>query len=151
MSAPGTHLAVRKTVTVRCSVEHAFLTFTSDLATWWPLTSHSVGEERAATAKLEGHIGGRIYEVWDDGTECDWGTVTVWEPPRRVVFSWSPNPEQKVSTEVEVCFELQGDETLVELVHRGWERLGERATELHASYDGGWEVVLGAYRTGTEH
>jgi uncharacterized protein YndB with AHSA1/START domain len=146
MSAPATELTVRKAVTVACTVEHAFQMFTAGISSWWPLATHSVGAERARTAVFEGRVGGRIYEVWDDGSEYDWGIVTAWEPPRRVVYSWSPNPEQTVSTEVEVRFAPQGDGTLVELEHRGWERLGEKVADLYASYDTGWDVVLGTYR-----
>jgi hypothetical protein len=148
MNAAATDLTLRKVVTVRCSVEHAFRTFTADIAAWWPLATHSVGEDRAARVVFEGHAGGRIYEIWDDGTEYEWGTVVLWEPPRRVAFSWSPNPERTVSTEVEVCFAPHGEVTLVELEHRGWERLEDSAADVHASYDSGWDVVLRAYWTG---
>ena len=140
-------LAVRKTVTARCSVEHAFRTFTSGIGTWWPLDSHSVGVGRAQEVVLEAGVGGRIYERWDDGTDCEWGRVTVWEPPVRVAFSWKPNREAVAPTKVDIRFSADGDVTLVELEHRGWERLGERACEVHASYAsaGGWTLVVDRY------
>ena len=145
MSTRAAPMTVRKTISVTCSVDGAFTTFTEAIATWWPLGTHSVGEERAETAVFEGRVGGRIYEIWDDGTECDWGNVLAWEPPRRVVYSWQPNPESPAPTEVEVRFVADGDATRVEVEHRGWERLGDRAAEAYESYDSGWGVVLAAY------
>jgi hypothetical protein len=44
-----------------------------------------------------------------------------------------------------VRFSAEGSGTRVELVHTGWERLGERAGEVRARYDTGWEPVLGSY------
>ena len=147
MSVDTSDLTVRKTINVACSVERAFETFTAGIAGWWPLATHSMGDEHAAAAVFEGSVGGRIYEVWDDGSEHEWGSVVLWEPPGRVVFSWNPNPNRTVFTEVEVRFAPEGDGTRVELEHRGWERLGDEATAVHGSYVTGWDTVLGHYRS----
>ena len=145
MSTEATDLTIRKTITVSRPIEDAFWLFTEGIGTWWPLATHSVGDERAETAVFEGRVGGRIYERWDDGTEAPWGEVLVWEPPRRVVYSWQPNPERPAPTEVEVRFLPEGDSTRVELEHRGWERMGADASEAMAGYDSGWPVVLASY------
>jgi hypothetical protein len=39
----------------------------------------------------------------------------------------------------------EGDGTRIDLEHRGWERLGDRAAEARPQYDEGWESVLGLY------
>jgi len=148
MSTHATDLTVRKSIAVRCSPEQAFSLFTEGVASWWPLATHSVGHERARSAVFEGRIGGRIYEIWDDGQEHEWGEVLVWEPPHRVVYSWQPNPERPAGTEVEVRVAPEGDGARVELEHRGWERLGAEAAEAHESYAGGWDTVLAAYAAG---
>ena len=145
MTTQETRMTIRKAISVSCPVEHAFATFTDRIATWWPLGTHSIGEERAQTCVFEGRVGGRLYEIWDDGTECDWGAVTAWEPPHRIVFSWQPNPESPAPTEVELCFAAEGDGTRVEVEHRGWERLGDRAAEAYESYDSGWSGVLSIF------
>ena len=56
-------------------------------------------------------------------------------------------PPQKPLTaqEVEVRFSADGGGTLVELEHRGWQKLGARAAEARAGYDEGWTVVLGEH------
>ncbi len=43
---------VRKQISVDCDVESAFRTFTEDIATWWPVESHSITGE-GATAVFE--------------------------------------------------------------------------------------------------
>ena len=146
MSAPAIDLTIRKTVVVECALETAFATFTAGLGRWWPVSTHSRGEGRVQTAILEERTGGRLYEVWDDGSEHQWGEVLVWEPPHRLVLSWQPNPKRPSPTEVEVRFAAEGSATRVELEHRGWDRLAAEAVDVQGSYERGWDEVLGAYR-----
>jgi len=145
MTTEATDLTVRKAVTVGCPIEHAFATFTDGISGWWPVRTHSLGHEHVVAVVFEGRFGGRIYERLQDGSEHDWGTVLAWEPPTRVIFDWQPNRERPGVTEVEVRFAARGASTDVELVHRCWERLGQAAREVRASYEGGWDTVLGEY------
>ena len=138
-------LVVRKDVTVRCSVEEAFRVFSEGVSTWWPLETHSVGERSAKACVLEGRVGGRFFEQQEDGTEEVWGTVTAWEPPQRLAFTWHPGRSESTAQEVEVRFTPVDAGTRVELEHRGWERLGERAEEARNEYDSGWDFVIGRY------
>jgi uncharacterized protein YndB with AHSA1/START domain len=137
---------VRRSVTVRQTPEDAFRLFTERIASWWPLESHSIGKEGESpeTVVMEAGAGGRLYERMADGDESHWGTILAWEPPHRVVISWELTPDRP-ATEVEVRFSPEGDETRVELEHRGWERLAEHADEVRASYHTGWEYVLARY------
>ena len=135
---------VLKSVVVETSVDHAFRVFTERIGEWWPVKTHSVHEELADTAGLEPKLGGSLFELWRDGRES-WGEVTVWEPPHRLVFTWHPGHGLEEATEVEVRFAAQGGSTLVELEHRGWEARGEKAADVRAAYDTGWEPVLARY------
>jgi hypothetical protein len=47
-----------------------------------------------------------------------------------------------VAQEVELRFRDQGTSTRVELEHRGWESLGDKAREARDRYSGGWQTVL---------
>jgi uncharacterized protein YndB with AHSA1/START domain len=141
MSTQAEDLTVRKSVTVDCSPEHAFETFTERIYTWWPFESHSPADERPETAIFEPHVGGRVFDRVASGEEHEWATVLVWEPPRRFVVDWHVNPESP-STELEVRFVPENGKTRVELEHRGWERYGARASETSASYNSGWDRVL---------
>jgi uncharacterized protein YndB with AHSA1/START domain len=133
-------------IDVRRGIEEAFRVFTAEIGAWWPVAAHSVEPDKVETVVLEGRAGGRLYERWHDGGEVDWGRVLAWEPPARLVLSWSPSLEPRAPTEVEVRFvAVEPDHTRVELEHRGWERLGDLAAQARSSYEGGWPGVLDAF------
>jgi uncharacterized protein YndB with AHSA1/START domain len=132
--------AIRKSVTVPLPVEKAFRLFTDGVNSWWPVATHSIGGEDVENVMFDPD-GKRVYERLADGTEHDWADINAWEPPNRFLLAWRVNPE-KIGTEVEVRFSADGDETRVDLEHRGWEKRG--ASE-RADYDGGWDFVLGQY------
>jgi uncharacterized protein YndB with AHSA1/START domain len=133
---------VRRTVTVRRSPEDAFGLFTDGISSWWPFPSHSIGGDDAVAAVFDA-ANGRLFERRADGTEHDWADILEWDPPRRFVLSWHPNPERR--TEVEVRFvEVEGG-TRLELEHRGWDRLGDVAQAARANYASGWTLILGLY------
>lgn len=136
---------VRKSVHVGVPVEDAFRVFTERFADWWPLATHSAYEDDATTVVLESGEGGRLYEVSTRGEENTWGRVTAWDPPQRLAFTWSPNLEKDADTEIEVRFTPNGSGTDVELEHRAWEVLGERAHAARDTYQQGWGRVLESY------
>jgi uncharacterized protein YndB with AHSA1/START domain len=151
MTTETTIAPVQKALTVNCPVEHAFATFTDRIGEWWPLPTHSTGEARSESVRFEPGLEGRIVERVGDGTEEVWGYVLEWDPPNRVRFSWHPGKDCSrtrvdEATEVEVTFtpDAEGG-TRVELVHRGWERLGERGVAARESYHTGWDPVLALY------
>ena len=142
-----TDLAIRKTIHVDASPEHAFEVFTRRIGSWWPLETHSPGAMLGSPPRelqLEPREGGRFYEVGDSG-EHSWGRVLAYDPPRRVVIEWNVN-HANPATEIEVTFTPEAGGTRVELVHTGWERYADPA-ETRASYDGenGWTTVLGLF------
>lgn len=136
---------VRKAVTVSARPDQAFRRFTAEMASWWPLRSHSVGEEDAETVTMEGRVGGRIVERIRGGREAVWGTVTAWDPPRTVAFTWHPGDDPATAQDIEVRFIEVGERTRVELEHRGFERLGRLAKRARRGYPIGWAYVLGLY------
>ena len=147
MSVPTAALTVRKTINVACSVEQAFETFTTGIARWWPLATHSVGDERARTAVFEAGVGGRIYEIWDDGSSTNGAPSRCGSRRRASCSPGARTPTARQSTEVEVRFASEGDGARVELEHRGWERLGEEGPSVRKSYETGWDTVLGQFRS----
>ncbi|HEX5631290.1 MAG TPA: SRPBCC domain-containing protein, partial [Acidimicrobiia bacterium] len=84
------------------------------------------------------------------GAALPWAEVLVWEPPVRFVLAWKPHPRPTPPTEVEVRFTARGAHTLVELEHRGWERLGPEALEGRTGYSEGWVLTLERFRVGVE-
>ena len=130
-----------KSVVVATGVDRAFALFTARMGDWWPLLTHSVGGENAAGVVMEGWEGGEIIESLADGSTTSWGTITVWEPSRRVAFTWHPGTPVEEATRVEVTFAPHAADTLVTLVHSGWASRpdGERA---RIGFDRGWDIVL---------
>lgn len=143
---PLVYTPVIKIVTVRADQLSAFGRFTSEMASWWPLPSHSVGGLNAETVVMEGRVGGRIIERIRGGGESVWGTISAWDPPRRVAFSWHPGDPAEKATNVEVRFvAIDSARTRVELEHVGFERLGAMAKKARRGYPIGWAYVLGLY------
>jgi len=136
---------VRKVVHVPWDVEHAFRRFTRELASWWPLATHSLGGSAAVTCRFEERVGGEIFEAQRDGRRIVWGTVLVWEPPTRVRFTWHPGEDPTSFGEVELRFAREGDGTRLELTHSGWERRGAKAKSARRAYNLGWVYVLAIY------
>jgi uncharacterized protein YndB with AHSA1/START domain len=141
---------VRKTITVAASQQRAFDVFTAQLGSWWPKEFH-IGAADMADFVIEPKVGGRWFEVGVDGTECETGRVTAFEPPDRFTLawhlsgSWQYDPDPAHASEVEVRFIAEGPtHTRVELEHRGFERHGAGAEAVHGSVSGpqGWTYCL---------
>jgi hypothetical protein len=136
---------IRRTVRVSWSPERAFERFTRELASWWPLASHSVGQHETETVLLEPRVGGEVIERIRGGTEAVWGHVLEWDPPAQFTMSWHPGKEASTATQVTVRFVPDGSGTLVELTHSGWEALGSLANTARRAYGLGWVYVLRLY------
>ena len=137
---------LRRSIRVRCSVEHAFEVWTKGISAWWPLRGHSVSGENAEAVLLEPRAGGRFYERARDGSEHEWGRILVWEPPHRLVYSWHIGSDPARATEVEIRFTGAADgATEVAIEHRGWERWAEAAPKARRANEAGWDDLLPAY------
>jgi len=141
MTSTATLAPLTKSVVVPAGVERTFELFTARMGDWWPLLTHSVGRETATGVAMDGRQGGEIVESLADGGRTTWGTVTAWEPPHRVAFTWHPGTPVPEATRVEVTFAAQDAGTLVTLVHSGWAARPD-GDQARAGYDSGWEVVL---------
>jgi uncharacterized protein YndB with AHSA1/START domain len=142
MSQKTDELALRKSIVVACSVEHAFRVFTERTGEWWPFAGHSLFDEGSETVVFEPRVGGRVAERAKSGEEGVWGTVTAWDPPHGFGMTWHPGRDEETAQDLEVRFSAEGDGTRVDLVHTGWERLGNRMAEISGHYDEGWDFVL---------
>ena len=100
---------------------------------------------------FEGRVGGRCYTEQEDGSEADFGTILVWDPPRRFVMAWQVTAQWKYepdldrSSEVEVVFTPVGTtETRVDVEHRHFERHGPAGGTMRDAVDtpAGWSGSL---------
>lgn len=142
---------VKKTLHVGVPVEKAFQVFTERMGSWWP-ASHHIGATPFQDVILEQRAGGRWFERDAKGTECEWGSVLAWEPPKKVVLSWHLQPDFKYSpdkaraSEVALEFIAESPEsTRVEFEHRNLDRHGEGWQKLRAGVDPGWSLVLAGF------
>jgi uncharacterized protein YndB with AHSA1/START domain len=114
-------MKVNRSVLVNAAPDRAFRAFVDEIGRWWPLAEgFAFAGDRAKDMFLEGRRGGRLYERSPDGQEFHIGTVRVYEPPARVVFTWGESTEEWVGpTEVEVTFTAQGQVVDHECAGRG--------------------------------
>jgi uncharacterized protein YndB with AHSA1/START domain len=150
---PEVEVSVAKTIVVEVPRVRAFEFFIRQEA-WWPAQTHHLAEPPGETVILEPFVGGRWFERSHDGRECDWGTVLVWEPPRRIVVTWqigsgwAYEADPTRASEIEVRFLAESEQrTRIEFEHRHLERYGEQAERMRAILDapGGAAGVLQAY------
>ncbi len=136
---------IHKSIAVPWNRARAFDRFTREIASWWPLGTHSLGLERAETVIFEGRVGGEIRESIQGGDVSVWGTVLEWHPPERVSFTWHPGKPASTAQRVDLRFVPDGSGTRVELTHSGWEALGPLAKTARRGYPLGWMYVLRLY------
>jgi uncharacterized protein YndB with AHSA1/START domain/uncharacterized damage-inducible protein DinB len=143
-------VSVQRSVTVKAGLEHAFNVFTDGFDTWWP-RSHHIGKKPLMKAVIEPRAGGRCFGREPDGNDCQWGTVTTWDPPNRLVIawqidpSWQFEPDLSKASEVEVRFTAEaGEMTRVDLEHRHLERHGKDFEKVRVGVGGpgGWGGLL---------
>jgi uncharacterized protein YndB with AHSA1/START domain len=133
---------IRLSFDIDCPIEHAFEVWTGRIAHWWP-ADHTVSGEADLTVVLEGRQGGRIFERRTNGTEHDWGEITIWEPPTRLGYTWHLKRDRADATDVEIRFvALDRSATRVEIEHRSWERLGAEGESWRDRNLGGWTSLI---------
>jgi uncharacterized protein YndB with AHSA1/START domain len=144
---------VLKVTSVNASVDRAFEVFTRGFDSWWP-RGHHIGPSPMKRAVIEGKAGGRCYAEQVDGTDCPWGQVLVWDPPKRLIIAWQITPQWQYepdlakASEVEVTFTPEaGGGTRIQLEHRYFERHGDGAAAMKAGVDSpnGWGGLLVLY------
>jgi hypothetical protein len=111
-----------------------------------------MGKEAVRDVRVEEHAGGRISEIWEDGTEVIWGEILRWDPPQGFLMTWTRTP---ATTEVEFTFVSLGpDLTRVTVEHSGWETLSDmqwdQACPKPGGYSEGWRRILDSFVVATE-
>jgi uncharacterized protein YndB with AHSA1/START domain len=144
---------VTRQIVVAAPIEKAFAVFTERFGDFKP-KEHNLLAAPITETVFEPRAGGSIYDRADDGSECHWATVLVYEPPQRVVFTWNIGPTWQVVndpeavSEVEVRFTAEAaDRTRVELEHRNLDRHGPgwEAVSGGVGADAGWTLYLDQY------
>jgi hypothetical protein len=106
--------------TLRCDAERAFAVYTDRIGEWWD-PRYTANAETLEAVTIEPRVGGRVYATHGDIGEDDWGEVTVWEPGRRVVHTFTLAQDPEHPSEVAVEFvDVDSSGCTVRFAHAGW-------------------------------
>ena len=109
---------------VKTSPDLAFGIFVEEIGAWWRPSPLFQTTPRPGRLSFEPGEGGRLIETRQGGKVFEIGRIRVWDPPRRLVFSWrQASFPPDLHTEVEVTFEAVGGETRVSVEHRGFDQV----------------------------
>lgn len=126
------------TLEIAAPRERVFELFTTpeELVRWWP-----------DAVTFEPREGGEVRLEFE-GSGVVSGTVTRFDPPRALGFTWVREVAPDVVTQVDVeLTELEAGGTRLELWHTGWEAVPEdRVAEWRAIHEAGWRHFLGCLR-----
>jgi uncharacterized protein YndB with AHSA1/START domain len=128
--------------------EQAFIRFSAEIGVWWPLATHSLARRTEGVSVAFDRLepGGQLVERWRTGEAHVWGTITAIEPHVKIAFTWHVGRTEDQAQCIEVTFsETAPGRTRVQLVHSGWELLGETAAVRRNEYDEGWSLVLSRF------
>jgi hypothetical protein len=121
-----------------CSVEHAFATYTGRIGEWWD-PSYTASPETLQAVTIEPRAGGRVYATHSDLGEHDWGEVTVWEPGHRIVHTFTLAQAPQHPSEVSLEFVPdEGARCTLRFAHGGWTEANAEARKKF----GDWPVML---------
>jgi uncharacterized protein YndB with AHSA1/START domain len=155
MNAPLkiTPAPVRKSIRVNVPQARAFEVFAARIDRWWP-ASHTLLKSPVKATIVESRIGGRWYQIGDDGSQCVNGFVRDWSPPSKLVLSWRLNAKFEIDDSVESGIEIRfiaeaPNATRVELEHRITAVDGE-AMRTAVDAPNGWSAILAAYAQSAE-
>lgn len=139
--------SVTESIYIRANKARVFDAFVNHINEWWLRKgkfSYSFAPEKTQPKHVhfEPRLGGRYYEIFENGEEYQIGQITIWEPPNRLAYTWK-GEEYKAPTTVEVIFSEANGQTLVTLTHSGFEAAG--VPDYAESYGIGWDEILGKF------
>jgi uncharacterized protein YndB with AHSA1/START domain len=118
---------------VAAPVARTFTAFTGEIGEWWcPNGLFRFTDRAGGRLAFEPDPPERLVEIGTDGERFEIGSVTVWDPPRRLVFGWRQAgfPADR-STEVSVRFDAVGNGTRVTVEHFGWDAIPQDHAARH--------------------
>ena len=139
--------SVTATTVVAADPATAFEVFTSEVDAWWKRGPQFRPSVRGpGVLQFEPRVGGRFLEVYKDGSSCEFGRITVWEPGERLAFQCRARdfgPDE--FTEVDVRFETEAGGTRVTLENRGWDRFPNAHPVRHGMGEPAFSDVMGVW------
>ncbi len=108
--------------------QEAFDVFVNQMDLWWPRRGafpYSFAPEttRPQHIRFEAQAGGRYYETFADGSEYIIGSITTWQPPTQLAYTWR-DPTWQGETTITVRFMPSGDGADVIYTQSGFAEAG---------------------------
>jgi len=135
-----TEMTIVKTMFLKAPPEHVwkFLTEKEKLATWFHAGEDDVRE------------GGDFVLVTNtlgkEGERMCWGKVVEFDPPRKLVHTFTHNMLQGLETICTWTLTKIDGGTLLKLEHEGFEKVAENAFSMATNHEKGWEQHLSRLR-----
>jgi uncharacterized protein YndB with AHSA1/START domain len=149
-AAVNSIMVVRRSIHIRATPERVWEEFADfeRMNAWWgvllgtPTAGESKGQRLVA---YEPRVGGRVeMEVQLDAEPARYGgPIVTFDNARELTFEndWIPNRGWLQPTYITIRLTPALGGTMVEILHHGFERTGEGASEDHAAYEGGWGMT----------
>ncbi|MEX2245583.1 MAG: SRPBCC domain-containing protein [Dehalococcoidia bacterium] len=139
---PGA-LVVRRSIQIAATPERVWQEFEDPerMKRWWDLDTPNVHQR---LVRYEAGVGGWLeIEGLHHGHPFHFGgKIVAFDPPREVTMEhdWMPSQGWTVPTLLTVRLTANGYGTLVEVLHHGFERIGDQALEAFHGFEGGWGI-----------
>jgi hypothetical protein len=125
---------------LRCSAEQAFDVYTGRIGDWWD-PRYTANAETLEAVTIEPRPSGRVFATHGDIGIDDWGEVTVWDPGRRLVHTFTLAQDPAHPSEVSVEFLPAGDGCTIRFAHGGWNEGNAAVREKF----GDWSLLLNRF------
>lgn len=128
-----TALTITKTLFLKAPAAHVwkFLTEADRLAVWF----HQGGADLVAN----GEYSVLSNSLGKEGTKLCWGRVLEFDPPHRLVHTFTHAGLKEVETVCTWTLQDVDGGTILTLEHTGGEKLGEAGFGITANHDAGWD------------
>ena len=132
--------SIIKTVFLKAPKETvwAFLTEKDKLARWFHPAEENLADGQDYALLGDSAEGGSVRQCW--------GTVQHWEPPTRLVYSFTVKPLNGAMTTVTWTLDEMDGGTRLTLLHEGVGVAGDAAFGLLMALDKGWDEHFGRLR-----
>jgi uncharacterized protein YndB with AHSA1/START domain len=141
---------------VKAPPQRAFDAFVGEIGAWWqPNVLFAFTPRDPGVLAFEPGENGRLTTTLASGKVFEIGRIRAWEPPSRLVFGWRQATfEPGQDTEVEVRFELIGEETRVTVEHTGWDTVPAAHVARHGfanavfltRHGEWWQALMASYK-----
>jgi uncharacterized protein YndB with AHSA1/START domain len=138
MPLSASRIEIQVDVELAADPEKIYDALTKEIAAWWGPPYSCV--ERPLDLILEGTIGGRFYEIGEDGDAYLWGVVTAKKPNQLLELTGSCGMNGLVHGVYTYELAPGASGTQLRLKHAA---IGDVSEQTRADWESGWQDLLG--------